>query len=83
MGCEEVEVSVVTDLYFPKDGLTVAGPQAGVQHQRRMTPHDDADVGNEPDVVIRNDVHVVGFLEGLISLNQRRRSLNESLCRQG
>jgi len=46
----------------PAHRLAVSRTQTGVDDQRRSRADDDADIGDETDVEIRDHVHVVGHL---------------------
>lgn len=65
-----------------KDGLTVARSEARVDDHRRPRADDDADVGHQADVAVRNGVHVARYLDGRVLFDQRRRRLREDARRQ-
>ena len=62
-------------LHLADDGFAVARTESGVHHQRGPAADDDADVGNEADVEIRNRPHVIRELDGGVLADQwwRRR----------
>ena len=54
-----------------QDRFPVPSSEPGIDHQRRARADDDADVRDERDVAVRNDVGVLGQLDGRVLLDER------------
>ena len=68
----DVELAVLADLGdLAQHRFAVAPPEAGIDDQRRAVADDDADVRDEADVAVGNDVGVLGQLDGGILPHER------------
>ena len=55
------------------DRRAIAWPEAGVDRELGVLADDEADIGNERDAVVRNDLDVGGDLAQPLGLDDRRR----------
>jgi hypothetical protein len=66
-------------LHLAHDRLAIARAEPRIDHEGRARPDDNADVRHHPDVVIGDDVDVIGDLDGGVLANERRRPARTAL----
>ncbi len=82
MGRHQIEVGIPAHLGdLAQNRLRVSWTEARVDNHGRAPADDDADIGDERNAVVRNDVDVVRDLDGRVFLDHGQRRLRRQLRR--